>query len=149
MVASTSCVLAMMAFEMDPATGVGQLRELEVVGHFLGCRPEVVRKTLRRLAERGFIVKSNGNRAGLHGKGVVYALAIPEAYAHVQALCPPYGQGCAPTLVEPWEVTGKRWFPPGMVALPSSVSEADWQWFEAEAKRIEVERLRRMRRKVS
>jgi hypothetical protein len=65
---------------LDPRTGVAPIGSLAGMADTLDCRPETLRCRIRELAEKGLIVKNEGNATSTFSTsgGITIALALPE-----------------------------------------------------------------------
>ena len=64
---------------LDPRSGVAAIGSLAGIAGTLGCARDTVRAYLRDLAEKGLIIKNEGNSTSLTGtSGITIALSLPD-----------------------------------------------------------------------
>jgi hypothetical protein len=64
---------------LDVNTGVTAIGSLTGMAGTLGCTTETLRKYLRNLAEKGLLIKNEGNATSMRGtSGITVALAFPQ-----------------------------------------------------------------------
>ena len=72
-------VMAAIRERLNPRKGVVGISSLAGMADTLGCRPESLRRRIRELAQKGLIVKNEGNATSMLGtSGITVALALPE-----------------------------------------------------------------------
>jgi predicted transcriptional regulator len=74
-------ILEEIRARINPSTGVAGIGRLTSMANTFRCRPEMLRRYIRELAQSGLIIKNDGNAASMFSTlgGITIALALPES----------------------------------------------------------------------